>query len=96
MTKYVDDVAMEYMIQQLKAKLKIAETAYNYTTETDGTVSFTVPSYTDDGLSTLEMYINDLRCIPTVDYTISGTTVTLTHPLTAGQNVYVIVKNITF
>ena len=92
--KYLDQVGMEYLIQKLKVSIKTERTEYSYTTSGTETVSFTVPAYTTDGKSTLDIYINGLRAVPSVDYTLSGTTVTLTKELSANQNVYFVVDTI--
>lgn len=92
--KFLDLAGVEYLVEQLTARLRLARTEYNYTTTSAETVSFTVPAYTTDGKSTLDVYINRLLAIPTVDYTLSGNQVTLTKELDAGQQLTFVVNTI--
>lgn len=92
--KFLDLAGVEYLVEQLTARLTLARTEYNYTTTSAETVSFTVPAYTTDGKSTLDVYINRLLAIPTVDYTLSGNQVTLTKELDAGQQLTFVVNTI--
>ena len=94
--KYLDKEGTECLVRELKSKLKITRTEYTYTTASAETVSFTVPAYTTDGKSTLDIYINGLRAIPTTDYTMAGNKVTLTKELSANQTVYFVVDTISF
>lgn len=94
--KYLNIEGTECLVRELKSKLKITRTEYTYTTTSAETVSFTVPAYTTDGKSTLDIYINGLRAIPTTDYTMSGNKVTLTKELSADQTVYFVVDTISF
>ena len=92
--KYLDQAGLEYLVQKLRDSLKVTETPYSYTTTSAQTVSFTVPAYTTDGKSTLDVYINGLKAIPTTEYTISGNVVTLVNQLEANQTVTFIVRTI--
>lgn len=94
--KYLNEEGTACLVRELKSKLKITRTEYTYTTTSAETVSFTVPAYTTDGKSTLDIYVNGLRAIPTTDYTMSSNVVTLTKKLTAGQTVYFVVDTISF
>ena len=91
---YLDETGMEYLIQQIRANLKFVENRYAYTTESAMTVSFTVPSYTSGDGQSLDVYINGLHVEPTVDYTVSGSVVTLTKELDAGQTVTFVVRSV--
>lgn len=91
--KYLDQTGLEYLVQQIKANLKIVSNEYSYTTTSAMVVSFTVPSYTS-GVDALDVYINGLRATPTVDFTASGNVVTLTKELDAGQTVTFIVRSV--
>ena len=92
--KYLDQVGLAHLIEVLQSNIKITRSEYSYTTSSAETVTFTVPTYTTDGKSTLDVYINGLRAVPTTDYTLSGNVVSLTKELTAGQNVYFVVDTI--
>ena len=92
--KYLNEAGLAYLIEALQSKIKITRTEYSYTTSSAETVTFTVPAYTTDGKSTLDVYINGLRAIPTTDYTLSGNIVSLTKELTANQTVYFVVDKI--
>lgn len=92
--KYLDEAGTAHLIQQIKAKLRIAESQYAYTTESAMVVSFTVPSYTSGDGKSLDVFINGLRAQPTTDYTVSGSVVTLTKELDAGQTVLFVVRSI--
>lgn len=94
--KYLNEEGTECLVRELKSKLKITRTEYTYTTASAETVSFTVPAYTTDGKSTLDIYVNGLRAIPTTNYTLNGNVVTFTNALGAGQTVYFVVDTISF
>lgn len=92
--KYLDDTGVARLVEQIKANVKISVTDYVYTTEVAELVSFTVPAYTTDGASTIEVYINRMRAIPAVDFTVTGNVLTLTKELDVGQTVHVVVKRV--
>lgn len=92
--KYLDQSGLGHLVSKMRANIAIIENTYTYTTTSAMTVSFTVPAYTTDGKSTLDVYINGLYAVPTVDYTLSGNKVTLTNELETGQTVYFVVRTI--
>lgn len=92
--KYVDLAGAQYLVEKLQTAIQITRTVYNYTTESAETVTFTVPAFTTDGKSTIDIYVNRLWAIPQVDYTITDNVVTLTKELTAGQNISFVVNTI--
>lgn len=84
---------VNYLISQLKSRIKITETSYTYTTTEKQTVSFTVPDFSSDTM-TLDVYINGLRCIPNNDYTLSSNVVTMVNELDAGQECFFVVRKV--
>lgn len=92
--KFLSATGLARLVDNIRANLKVTETPYSYTTSSVETVTFTVPAYTTDGKSTLDIYINGVKVIPTVDYTLSGNVVTLKKTLNAGQTVLFIVRTI--
>lgn len=77
---------LSYFLSKLRSAIKITESRYYVTTSTNQTVSYTVPDFNATTM-TLDVYINGLHCIPTVDYNISGNVVTMVKDLDAGQTV---------
>lgn len=81
-------------LSKLRSNVKIAESRYTYTTEASGAVSFAVPDFTPATM-TLDVYINGLHCIPTVDYTLEGNVMTLVNELDEGQTMEFVVRQVT-
>lgn len=92
--KYLDEDGLAYLITKLKSSLKIVETSDTYTTTGVEQVTFTVPTYTTDGRSTLDIYVNGVKVMPDLDYTMSGNVVALNKVLNPGQTVMFIVRTI--
>lgn len=81
---------MDSLTEDLSVTTSFVTFDSNYTTVGDNatTIPINIPSY-NKSLDVLYVFINGLRAIPAVDYTISsdGTTITLTKPLCKDQNV---------
>ena len=92
--KYLNEAGLTHLIEKLKSSIKIVETPYTYTTQGVETVTFTVPAYTTDGKSTLDIFINGVKVMRDVDYQLSGNVVTLKKTLNAGQKVLFIVRTV--
>lgn len=73
---------------------KITETITTYTTTQAGIVSRSISGY-DSSTCTLDVYINGIHCIPSVHYTISGTTVTTVKALESGQVCHFVLRKVT-
>lgn len=71
---------------------EIIKREYTYTTSERMIVTFTVPDLSDG--DDLEVYINGLKAIPTIDYNVTENVVTLTKELEAGQTVNFTVRSI--
>lgn len=92
---WLNTSGMNYLISKLKSRIKITEFPYTYTTTSSQTVSFTVPDFSSSTM-TLDVYINGLRCVPTVDYTLNGNVVTMLNELDAGQTCFFVVRKVSF
>lgn len=92
---WLNTSGMNYLLAQLKSKLKITEARYSYTTTTSQTVTFTVPDFSSSTM-TLDVYVNGLYCMPTVDYTINGNVVTMVNELDSGQTCSFVVRKVSF
>lgn len=86
---------LNHFLSKLKSGIKIAESRYTVTTSAGQTVSYTVPDFTPSTM-TLDVYVNGLHCIPTVDYTLSGNVVNMVNDLDAGQKIEFVVRSVTF
>jgi hypothetical protein len=92
---WLNTSGMNYLIGQLRSKLKITETRYSYTTTSSQTVTFTVPGFSSSTM-TLDVYVNGLHCIPGTDYTLSGNVVTMANELDVGQTCSFVVRKVGF
>lgn len=92
--KYLDEDGLAHLISTLKSSIRIVETSDTYTTTDVEQITFTVPTYTTDGRSTLDIYVNGIKVMPDIDYTLSGNVVSLNKVLNAGQTVMFIVRTI--
>lgn len=93
---WLDLAGLQRFLLNLKANgVKLFETRYTVTTSASQTVSYTVPDFTPSTM-TLDVYVNGLHCIPTVDYTLSGNVVSMVKELDAGQTIEFVVRGVTF
>lgn len=92
LTKELDAGQTVHFIVRSVVGYNITKREYTYTTTESSIVSFSVPSYTHSDAQELEVFINGLLAIPTVDYNVTDNVVTLTKELDAGQTVYFVVR----
>lgn len=93
---WLDLAGLQHFLYKLKTSgVKIAEARYTVTTSAGQTVSYTVPDFSGSTM-TLDVYVNGLHCIPTVDYTLSGNVVTMQNDLDAGQTIEFVKRWVTF
>ena len=92
---WLDLSGLTYFLSKLKSGIKVSDTRYYVTTSASQTVSYTVPDFTPSTM-TLDVYVNGLHCIPTVDYTLSGNVVSMVKELDAGQTIEFVVRGVTF
>lgn len=93
---WLDLAGLQHFLLKLKTNgVKISEARYTVTTSAGQTVSYTVPDFTASTM-TLDVYVNGLHCIPTVDYTLSGNVVTMLNDLDVGQTVEFVKRWVTF
>lgn len=94
-TKYLDLDGLKYFQQKLSAigGATLTESRYSYTTTATQVVSFTIPDFSS-ATCTLDVYINGLYCVPTVDYTLNGNVLTMTKELDAGQPCHFVVRKV--
>ena len=93
---WLDLSGLEYFLNKLKTNgVKLSDSRYYVTTSASQTVAYTVPDFTPSTM-TLDVYVNGLHCIPTVDYTLSGNVVSLVNELDAGQTIEFVVRRVTF
>lgn len=93
---WLDLSGLEYFLNKLKTNgVKLSESRYIVTTSASQTVSYTVPDFTPSTM-TLDVYVNGLHCIPTVDYTLSGNVVSMVNELDTGQTIEFVVRSVTF
>ena len=83
---WLDLSGLNYFLSKLKSKVKLSETRYVITTSTSQTVSYTVPDFSPS-VMVLDVYINGLHCIPSVDYVLNANVVTMKNELEAGQTI---------
>lgn len=94
---WLDLSGLEYFLSKLKSSdfmdshFSLSESRYTHTTSASQMVSYTIPDFTPSTM-TLDVYVNGLHCIPTVDYTLSGNVVSMVNELEAGQTIEFIVK----
>lgn len=93
--KYLDLAGLQYFQQKIQASgsATLTESRYSYTTTSAQIVSFTIPNFSAS-TCTLDVYINGLYCIPTVDYTLSGNVLTMTKELDAGQSCHFVIRKV--
>lgn len=93
---WLDLAGLQHFLSKLKTNgVKISEARYTVTTSASQVVSYTVPDFVPSTM-TLDVYINGLHCIPTVDYTLSGNIVSMTKELDAGQTIEFVKRWVTF
>lgn len=95
LTKELDAGQVVHFIVRSLAGFKMTKREYTYTTSERMIVTFTVPQYTHTDGQDLEVFINGLLAIPTIDYNVTDNVVTLTKELDAGQTVYFAVRGMT-
>ena len=93
--KILDKAGAEYLVAQMMSRIKLVEYKGNVTTSSSTAGPFTVSNYTP-GVDTLGVYVNGLRLIEGVDYSVSGTSVMLTKALDANQACEFVVTKIEF
>lgn len=93
--KVLDEAGVQYLVSQLKSRIKLVEYKGTHTTTSATTGPFTVSNYTP-GVDTLGVYVNGLKMIEGTDYSVSDTSITLTKELDAGQTCEFVVTKVEF
>lgn len=93
--KVLDEAGAQYLVAQMMSRIKLVDYKGTHTTTSSTAGPFTVSNYTP-GVDSLGVYVNGLRLIEGTDYSVSGTSVTLTKALDANQTCEFVVTKIEF
>lgn len=85
----------EKLLEYIKFHLRITEQKYTFTTKAEtANVVFTIPNF-DSNVDKLDIYVNGLHLIEGTDYSLNGSTLVLTRPVDANNEIHFVCKRIT-